>query len=66
MNNVVSPIPNLARRLTTEERTMMTSTYGKRMRTCFSGKRKEKQTNLELHDLLDAIARLAHSAHFLV
>lgn len=39
MNNVVSPIPNLARRLTTEERTMMTSICGKRMRTCLAGNR---------------------------
>jgi hypothetical protein len=38
VNNVVLPIPNLARRLTTEERTMMTSTCEKRMRTCLAGK----------------------------
>ncbi len=38
MNNVVSRIPNLACRLTTEERTTMTSTCERRMRTCFSRK----------------------------
>jgi hypothetical protein len=35
VNNVASPIPNLARRLTTEERTMMTSTCGKAYENMF-------------------------------
>lgn len=44
MNNVVSPIPSLARRLTTEEKTKMTSTCGKRMRTCSAGEGLKRQT----------------------